>query len=96
MIGSISLWNFSADRKTAEVGYDLSPGFQGRGFMAEALAAILDFGFQQLSLDRVEAYTQWNNESSVKLLKNREFVLVEGITDEDNEDNRVVRIYNSS
>ena len=96
MIGSISLWNFSKDRKTAEVGYDLSPGFHGRGIMNEALAAILDFGFQQLSLDRVEAYTQWNNESSVKLLKNREFVLVEGITDEDNEDNRVFRIYNSS
>lgn len=28
MIGSICLWNFSPDKKTAEVGYDLNPDFQ--------------------------------------------------------------------
>lgn len=27
MIGSICLWNFSEDRQTAEVGYDLSPAW---------------------------------------------------------------------
>jgi len=28
IIGTICLWNFSKDKKTAEVGYDLNPDFQ--------------------------------------------------------------------
>lgn len=37
MIGSICLWNFSKDKKIAEIGYDLSPKFQGKGIMNESL-----------------------------------------------------------
>jgi len=39
IVGTICLWNFSTDRKTAEVGYDLFPDQQGKGFMNESLKA---------------------------------------------------------
>lgn len=92
MIGSISLWNFSEDRKTAEVGYDLGTAFQGMGIMNEALVSILDFGFKELSLETIEAYTHRNNEKSKKLLKNCGFALVEGSIDPDNKDNLIYKI----
>jgi len=56
-IGAISLWHFSEDRKTAEVGYDLHPDYQGNGLMQEALKVVLNFGFNTLDLHTIEAYT---------------------------------------
>ena len=87
MIGSICLWNFSKDRRIAEVGYDLSPKFQGKGIMDESLKSILDFGFKNLNLDIIEAYTHKNNEPSKKLLEKNKFKLVVGKNDEGNQDN---------
>lgn len=92
MIGSICLWNFSKDRKTAEVGYDLSPKFQGKGIMNESLKSTLEFGFKDLNLDLIEAYTQKNNESSKKLLERNGFILVPGKKDKDNLENIIYEI----
>ena len=92
MIGSICLWNFSEDRKTAEVGYDLSPKFQEKGIMNESLKSILEFGFRNLNLDFIEAYTQKNNESSKKLLERNGFILVPDKKDKDNHMNIIYEI----
>lgn len=89
MIGSICLWNIAADQKTAEVGYDLSPNFQGKGIMNEALSSILDFGFHRLNLENIEAYTHRDNENSKRLLERNGFRLELGKKDVDNENNIV-------
>lgn len=89
MIGSICLWNLSDDRKIAEVGYDLAPAHHGKGIMNEALIAVIDFGFNQLKLDKIEAYTQRNNKNSKKLLEKNGFAIAEDKFDEDNELNLV-------
>ena len=87
MIGSICLWNFSKDRKIAEVGYDLSPKFQRKGIMDESLKSILDFGFKNLHLDLIEAYTHHKNEPSKKLLERNKFKLIVDKKDQYNSDN---------
>lgn len=92
MIGSICLWNFSNDRKTAEVGYDLSPKFQGKGLMNESLKSVLDFGFNTLNLDLIEAYTHRENTKSIHLLKKNNFKLVVGKKDNDNLENSIFEI----
>ena len=92
MIGSICLWNFSGDRQKAEVGYDLSPQFQGKGMMTEALQNVLNFGFHQLHLQTIEAYTHHQNKNSKKLLETNGFELVKGKIDEDNLNNIIYRI----
>ena len=92
MIGSICLWNFSQDRKKAEVGYDLHPLTQGKGIMNEALKAIINFGFNTLNLNRIEAYTQNNNTASINLLKRNDFKLVIGKQDADNLENAVYEL----
>ena len=87
MIGSICLWNFSEDRKTAEIGYDLSPGFQGKGIMNEAMVKALEFGFSDLQLTLIEAFTHRENKSSRTLLERNRFVLNTERADKDDADN---------
>lgn len=89
MIGSICLWNLSTDGKVAEVGYDLSPAFQGKGIMNESLNCLLSFGFDKLHLQVIEAYTHRLNEQSKKLLVKSGFVLAVDKYDEDYVDNIV-------
>ncbi len=89
LIGSICLWNFSKDKKTAEVGYGLDPKFQGKGIMSEALKAVLDFGFNRRGFETIEAYTDYRNISSKKLLKLHGFIPRSGVKDADNQNNEV-------
>ncbi|MDN3723866.1 GNAT family N-acetyltransferase [Aequorivita sp. SDUM287046] len=89
LIGSICLWNYSEDRKKTEVGYDLDPEFQGKGIMSEALAAVLNFGFQNKKFETIEAYTDYRNLPSKNLLKRHGFIPREGIKDVDNQNNVV-------
>ena len=92
MIGSICLWNFSKDYKTAEIGYDLSPNYQRKGIMNESLKNVTEFGFQRLNLDLIEAYTHRQNKRSKKLLEKNGFNLVQGKKDKDNADNIIYEL----
>ena len=96
IIGTICLWNFSKKNKTAEVGYDLNPEFQGLGIMSEALNSIIDFGFNNLKLDTVEAFTHWENENSRKLLEKKGFVLIEHRKGFENDSNIIFELKNTN
>ncbi len=82
MLGSISLWHFSEDKLTGEVGYDLHTDSQAKGIMTEALKAVLNYGFKDLQLQTIEAYTQFENKASIKLLKKQGFNLLPDRKDE--------------
>ena len=92
IVGTICLWNFSKDRKEAEVGYDLNPLFQGKGIMSEALRSVLFFGFDVLNLNKVVAFTQNNNEPSKKMLERNGLVLMADRKDEGNSLNLIFEI----
>ncbi len=53
----------------AEVWYKLHPDYWRNGFGAEAVIAVLGFGFGQLKLHRIEAGCAVDNVASVKLLE---------------------------
>lgn len=89
MIGTICLWDFSADKKRAEVGYALHPSFQGRGIMSEALRVVIDFGFRQLELDEIVAFTHRENLASIAMLLKHEFIHRPELIDKDNEFNNI-------
>ncbi|MGK6342636.1 GNAT family N-acetyltransferase [Chryseobacterium sp. DT-3] len=89
LIGTICLWNFSEDRKTAEVGYELLPGYHRKGIMSEALETVLDYGFNELHLQEILAFTHKLNENSKGLLLKHNFVLEEERTDDGFPDNIV-------
>lgn len=52
-----------------EIGYELHPDYWGHGYMQEALDAIVDFGFNEFGLNRVEALVMVENDRSARLLR---------------------------
>lgn len=68
LIGTICLWNISEDRRSADIGYELLPDYQGRGFMQEAVEAVLQFGFEQAGFKKIYAETHEENAASIRLL----------------------------
>ena len=88
-LGTICLWHFDEARNEAEIGYELHPKAQGKGIMTSAMVQVLAFAKEKLSLLRISAYTHFENESSIKLLKRFNFELNEELKDEDNEENRI-------
>jgi ribosomal-protein-alanine N-acetyltransferase len=96
IIGTICLWNFSKNNKIAEVGYALNPKHQNKGIMSEALKMIIDFGFKELKLDQIDAFTHVKNENSKKLLEKNGFNLEENRKDLNNKSNIIFEIKNAS
>ena len=96
IIGTICLWNFSQDKKIAEVGYDLDPKYQNKGIMSEAMKIIVDYGFKELKLDKIEAFTHAENVNSKKLLVKNGFYLNENRKDLDNISNIIFEIENGA
>lgn len=68
-IGTCSFERIDKQNLSAEIGYDLMKEYWGHGFMTEALRAIIDYGFESLGLNRIEAHTASINTSSRKLLR---------------------------
>ncbi|UEQ78455.1 GNAT family N-acetyltransferase [Chryseobacterium arthrosphaerae] len=87
LVGTICIWNFSDDRKTAEVGYELLPDYHKKGIMGEALNRVLEYGFDELNLQKILAYTHQFNEASQSLLLKHRFISEEGMKDNNNPEN---------
>jgi RimJ/RimL family protein N-acetyltransferase len=83
IIGTICLWHFSDEPRKAEIGYELLPEFQGKGFMNEAVIAIVDYGFRVLKLECMEACTSRDNVNSISLLEKNKFNLVRELSKEE-------------
>lgn len=69
LIGTCGLFNFDAQCRRAEIGYDLRPTMWGQGYMREALLDLLQYAFTTLDLNRVEADVDPQNLSSRKALE---------------------------
>lgn len=68
-IGTCGFTSICEEANFAEVGYVLSPAYQGKGFMSEALREVLRFGFQILCLERIEAKHMNGNDASAAVMK---------------------------
>jgi RimJ/RimL family protein N-acetyltransferase len=52
-----------------EIGYGLLPGHQGRGYMTEALRAIVDWAFEQPGVRAIVAETEGVNQASHRVVQ---------------------------
>ena len=69
MIGTCGFTSFNCPADSAEIGYVLNPAFQGKGLATEAVRRVLRFGFEELSLHRIEAHFILGNEASRRLME---------------------------
>ncbi|TCL54659.1 ribosomal-protein-alanine N-acetyltransferase [Hydrogenispora ethanolica] len=74
LIGSICYWNISPEESKAEIGYELLADWQGRGIMQEAVAAVIEYGFHGMKLQRIEAVPNPGHAKSIKLLERNHFI----------------------
>jgi ribosomal-protein-alanine N-acetyltransferase len=68
LVGTIGFYRGFANQ-TGEIGYVMREDFKRKGFMAEAIETILNFGFKELELKKITAYTALDNTASVGLLE---------------------------
>lgn len=73
LIGTICLWNISHKNNSAEIGYELHPDFQGKGFMQEAIAAVIQWGFEKMNLTTIIGLVKPQNKKSIRVLINNHF-----------------------
>lgn len=74
MIGHASLFAFSEQSGRSDIGYGLARRFWGKGYMHEALVAIVDYAFGPLGLRRLEADADPRNVPSCRALERLGFV----------------------
>ena len=68
MIGTCGFTCFRYESNAAEIGYVLHPAYRGRGLATEAVRAIMEFGFLELDLHRIEARYMQENAASRQLM----------------------------
>jgi len=74
LTGTICLWNISKENLTADIGYELLPDHQGKGIMQEAIAKVIDYGFEIIKLKAIDAEFAPGNTKSIKLLEKNGFL----------------------
>jgi len=73
VMGTCGFHNWKREHSRAEAGYELGKDFWGKGYMKEALSAVLEYGFVNMDLNRIEAFVNDGNEKSLGLLQSLEF-----------------------
>ena len=73
LVGTCTLAALSAEHRRAELGYALARAAWGRGYVAEALPALIGFAFETLELHRLEADVDPRNERSIRALEREGF-----------------------
>ena len=73
MVGTICLFCFSDEAGKCEIGYELLTEFQGQGIMKEALEKVIDYAFNTINVQQIEAFFHKDNQASKKLLEKLSF-----------------------
>jgi ribosomal-protein-alanine N-acetyltransferase len=69
LIGTCGFHRWKRDHFRAEIGYELGRAYWGQDIMRAALENILDFGFSNMDLNRVEAEVWSQNGRSARFLE---------------------------
>lgn len=75
LVGMLTIFKINENCKSAEIGYILNRKFWNKGIMSEALAAAVEYAFETLGLNRLEADIDPANKASATLLLKNNFKL---------------------
>jgi [ribosomal protein S5]-alanine N-acetyltransferase len=69
IIGTCGLFAHNKIYRSCIVGYDLLPQYWGIGYMQDALKSVLNFGFNSMNINRIQATTNLDSARSIHTLK---------------------------
>lgn len=81
LVGTCCLGSFNEGARRAEIGYNIAQVEWCKGYATEALGRIINFGFNIMNLNRIEATVTPGNDASVRVLAKLNFIQ-EGIVRE--------------
>ena len=74
IIGIIGHYRIQPENHRAEIGYMSLPEYNGKGYITEAIKAVVEYGFNQMNLHSIEAVIDPDNTASEKVLQKNGFV----------------------
>lgn len=74
IIGIIGHYRIQPENHRAEIGYMSLPEYNGKGYITEAIKAVVVYGFEQMNLHSIEAVIDPGNIASEKVLLKNGFV----------------------
>ena len=74
LIGIIGHYRIKPEHYRAEIGYMILPEFNGKGIVTEAIKEVVNYGFNQMKLNSIEAIIDPENSASEKVLLKNGFV----------------------
>lgn len=74
LVGSVGMFDVHAKNKSAEIGYWLGKEYVGEGLMAKCVERLIDYGFNQMALNRLRIRCATGNFSSARIPKRLGFV----------------------
>ena len=72
-IGDVGFYNWEKKHSRAEIGYILGKQYWGKGIMTEAIKAALDYGFNKMNLNRIQALIDPRNNASKRVAEKHGF-----------------------
>ena len=75
VIGTLCLWNIEADLLKGEIGYELHPTHQRKGYTYEAMQALIKYAFNIVGLHILTAVIHKENHASIALAEKCGFIL---------------------
>ncbi|MCW4011562.1 MAG: GNAT family N-acetyltransferase, partial [Candidatus Bathyarchaeota archaeon] len=72
-IGDVGFYDWEKKHRRAEIGYILGKQYWGKGIMTEAIKAALDYGFNEMNLNRIQALIDPRNDASKKVAEKHGF-----------------------
>ena len=73
LVGRIRFFEANPRNQSCEIGYITAPGARGKGYAREGVSVLLDYLFDGLGLNKVQAQTAAFNETSIRLLESLGF-----------------------
>ncbi|MBE9184651.1 GNAT family N-acetyltransferase [Microcoleus sp. LEGE 07076] len=68
-IGTCGFVEWSMTHNRAEMGYAISSKYWNQGYMSEAVNAMMEFGFREMLLNRIEAKCKVSNIGSARVME---------------------------
>ena len=69
LVGTIGFMDYSEDNASVEVGYSLAHWLWNSGYMTEALSCVIDYTFESMDVNRIEAQHELTNPSSGRVME---------------------------
>ncbi len=74
LIGFIGYYKIQWEHFRSELGYMLSPKFNGKGLITEAIQLVVEYGFNEMKMHSLTAVIDPENIASARVLENNNFI----------------------